>query len=804
MILTGPEIVAARDRGDIVIDPFVAEHVNPNSYNFRLGPRLRRYVSDELDPREPNEVEEITIPPEGFVLEPGKLYLAHTVERLGGVRFAPTFTARSSVARLGLFINLSAELGDIGFVGQWTLQLYATHPLRVYSGMEIGQMIWWRPVGDIDLYEGKYQGAVGPRSSDIHKDFLKTEARSQLPSPGSTIDGRVGGKFSALARHASSHPVPDAFAIPVEFLDTMLTQPARGEITDVLQGIRATVGAFLLEDVAVLHKRVAHCRLPERSRDLLSWRVTRLLAEHPGARLAVRSSALDEDGHDSSRAGVYRSILGLEGPEAVIAAVEEAWRAGFDVASIAARVRAGDYSLPELALFVQVMVEPAHAGVAFTAGDDVELSWVDGLADGLVSGAEDGSSWRSGDPLSSRPAALAGVENMARDLRADRGEDVDVEWAVDAAGVAWLLQVRPVTARGANSVQGAHLSVTDLYGDEEVAGDWGDVAGIRAMYVTKRSPAHRLARSLGATSGAGVVVEYNAAGLADNADALLAFLATVRTPQVVADFNPNTRQVMLPRSEVLRTLRAHASALRPGQVTHVILREFVQGEAGAITMAVEEGVLVEVAPEGLMALNRGTAVVGHLTLADNAIVDVSGVLPELVEAVASHAAALTSVTRALRDELGALTVEWALEGGEVFCIDYSRGESAVPVTGRVMAPGAGLGDVLDLREHDGELRRLSVGPAVSIDKSIDVSDHGVIAATLAQLDAFGSPPIIVATHPYAVLSTLIGRVAGFVFEHGSALCHLAILLREAGVPAAVAEAPVGDRLLIADGQVAQA
>lgn len=221
-------------------------------------------------------------------------------------------------------------------------------------------------------------------------------------------------------------------------------------------------------------------------------------------------------------------------------------------------------------------------------------------------------------------------------------------------------------------------------------------------------------------------------------------------------------------------------------------------------MAVDGVVLMEVTPEGLMALNRGTATVGHLTLTDNRITNASGVSPELVEVVATHATALVSVTHALREELGALTVEWALSGGEVFCIDYSRGESAVPVTGRLMAPGAAVGDVLDLREHDCELRRLSVGPAVSIDKSIDVSDHGVIAATLARLDAMDCPPIIVATHPYAVLSTLIGRVAGFVFEHGSALCHLAILLREAGVPAAVADAPSGDRLLIADGEVVKA
>lgn len=214
------------------------------------------------------------------------------------------------MARLGLFINLSAVLGDIGFVGQWTLQLFAAHSLRVYPGMEVGQMIWRHPVGDIDLYEGEYQGAVGPRSSDLHKDFLKTQAHSQLPRVGSSTCGRVGGKFAALNKHASSYPVPDCFAIPVEFLDSMMTSEQRDNLIQIFQGTKATVGAFIIDDVAELQKCVAGCRLPEQSRDLLSWRVARLLADNAGARLAIRSSALDEDSRLSSRAGVYRSVLG--------------------------------------------------------------------------------------------------------------------------------------------------------------------------------------------------------------------------------------------------------------------------------------------------------------------------------------------------------------------------------------------------------------------------------------------------------------------------------------------------------------
>jgi rifampicin phosphotransferase len=179
VILTGPEIARQRELRRICIEPFNPEHVNPNSYNFTLGSTLKRYREELLDPHVVNDCDEIEIGPDGYVLQSNCLYLAHTCERMGSDFFAPTFAARSSVARLGLFINLSASLGDIGFCGQWTLQLFPIHQLRVYAGMRIGQMMWWRPQGEILLYEGKYQGSDGPTSTLIHRDFeLLTPAAS--------------------------------------------------------------------------------------------------------------------------------------------------------------------------------------------------------------------------------------------------------------------------------------------------------------------------------------------------------------------------------------------------------------------------------------------------------------------------------------------------------------------------------------------------------------------------------------------------------------------------------------------------
>lgn len=99
------------------------------------------------------------------------MYLANTLEILGSNFYVPTYNARSSVARLGMFINLSATLLDIGFKGQITMQLYAINPVRIYYKMEIGQIMFWKPYGKIKLYNGKYQNSKGTQTTQIYRDF---------------------------------------------------------------------------------------------------------------------------------------------------------------------------------------------------------------------------------------------------------------------------------------------------------------------------------------------------------------------------------------------------------------------------------------------------------------------------------------------------------------------------------------------------------------------------------------------------------------------------------------------------------
>lgn len=170
MILTGPAIADAVARGDIVIDPFDASRLGPNSYDFSLGSRCVQYAERELDARRANPTVEREIDEEGVRLEPDQVYLFNTAEVMGSTRYVPIIRGRSSAGRLGIFIDITADLIDIGSINQWTLQLHAVLPVRVWPRMIIGQVTFWCAEGSIQLYDGKYGRIPSPVPSLAHLD----------------------------------------------------------------------------------------------------------------------------------------------------------------------------------------------------------------------------------------------------------------------------------------------------------------------------------------------------------------------------------------------------------------------------------------------------------------------------------------------------------------------------------------------------------------------------------------------------------------------------------------------------------
>lgn len=253
---------------------------------------------------------------------------------------------------------------------------------------------------------------------------------------------RFGGKSASLARAlVAGVPVPDGAALEVALVDAIVAREpaalvALAAVRDALTGL-----------------------------------------------LAVRSSALGEDGAGASFAGQHETVLGVDSLAELTAAVRRIHASARAPAARAYRARRGVAGEPRMAVLVQPLVAARAAGVMFTrdplTGDDVlVIEAALGLGELVVSGdvtpdrfrvdrrgrvlerergeqdeallVVDGAVQRTA--LDPRPApCLADADLAALAALADRLDRVfppphDVEFAFSPTGLV-LLQRRPVTAR---------------------------------------------------------------------------------------------------------------------------------------------------------------------------------------------------------------------------------------------------------------------------------------------------------------------------------------------------------------------
>ena len=171
MILSGRSIKEKIGK-EIIIEPFDAAAINPNSYNLKLHNELIVYEEAVLDMKKRQRTKTLVIPEDGLDLRPGMLYLGRTIEYTETHGYVPMLEGRSSVGRLGLFVHVCAGFGDVGFKGFWTLEIHCVQPVRVYANVAICQIYYHSIEGEYDVYDsGKYQGNTGIQPSLLYRDF---------------------------------------------------------------------------------------------------------------------------------------------------------------------------------------------------------------------------------------------------------------------------------------------------------------------------------------------------------------------------------------------------------------------------------------------------------------------------------------------------------------------------------------------------------------------------------------------------------------------------------------------------------
>ena len=190
MLLSDRDIRAEIHAGNIVLDPWDPDMVQPASVDVRLDKWFRvfenhRYPSIDPSQDQPELTRMIEVDEgEPFVLHPGEFALASTYEKITlGEAVASRLEGKSSLGRLGLLTHSTAGFIDPGFSGHVTLELsnMATLPIKLWPGMKIGQFCFFQlsspaehPYGS-GQYGSRYQGQRGPTPSRSHLNFHRTQ-----------------------------------------------------------------------------------------------------------------------------------------------------------------------------------------------------------------------------------------------------------------------------------------------------------------------------------------------------------------------------------------------------------------------------------------------------------------------------------------------------------------------------------------------------------------------------------------------------------------------------------------------------
>lgn len=188
MLLSDRDIRARVDMGEIELDPFTPEMIQPASIDVRLD-RFFRVFNDRqytyVDPAEDQGelTEQFSVAQgEPWILHPGEFVLGSTLERVHiSSQIAARLEGKSSLGRLGILTHSTAGFIDPGFNGYITLELSNVSPLpvKLWPGMKIGQICFFElsspaehPYGSQAL-GSHYQGQRGPTPSRSYQNFYK-------------------------------------------------------------------------------------------------------------------------------------------------------------------------------------------------------------------------------------------------------------------------------------------------------------------------------------------------------------------------------------------------------------------------------------------------------------------------------------------------------------------------------------------------------------------------------------------------------------------------------------------------------
>jgi len=273
---------------------------------------------------------------------------------------------------------------------------------------------------------------------------MKNQYFIPLNSSDCLTPSSVGYKAARLAEMFRHHyPVPEGCVITSHaFRDFCVHNNIRLDaITNV--------------SFAGLHQAIINGDFPAH----LQAQLEQAIQAFPFSQFAVRSSSVCEDSLEYSMAGQFDTFLSTP-KDSVEEMIKRCWASMFSEAVISYAEKNNMPIAYEMGVIVQRQVQSLFSGVIFTmepmtkSTDHLIVEWVSGLGDKLVSGQivperlylnrlapVIPKTSNLPEPLNQ---GLAQLVTDALEIEKLFNHPIDIEWAIDAAGLV-ILQARPIT-----------------------------------------------------------------------------------------------------------------------------------------------------------------------------------------------------------------------------------------------------------------------------------------------------------------------------------------------------------------------
>ena len=177
------------------IEPFREENLQPASLDIALGSKflIERHRNRVIDAVE-DKMEYLPVEVENYPLQPNEFVLGVTEEFIHVPdNLTVMLAGKSTLARMGLQIHITAGWVDPGYRGKLTLEIVnnSSNILQLHPGMLIGQLVFLEMKRKPDqVYSGKYQdsmGVIGARKEK--KAFKKTNIEMTINENAAANDG---------------------------------------------------------------------------------------------------------------------------------------------------------------------------------------------------------------------------------------------------------------------------------------------------------------------------------------------------------------------------------------------------------------------------------------------------------------------------------------------------------------------------------------------------------------------------------------------------------------------------------------